>query len=70
MCLWSAWRELFAALGSQKPLQQTGHAAPAASSLVPVKRGGFNPVLCSPKGLKKSTPAYLNVSKSTRERKC
>lgn len=41
MCLWSAWRELFAALGSQKPLQQTGHAAPAAGSLVPVKRGGL-----------------------------
>jgi len=55
VCLERAVCRLSRCSGLANPLQQIGHAAPAADSPVPTERGALAPVLHSPKGLKKHT---------------
>lgn len=73
MCLWSAWRELFAgsvrALGSQNLYSK--HVM-LLLLLLPFPQGeeALISVLPSAKGLKKPPRDTLNGLKSTREEKC
>lgn len=58
VCLERAVNRLGACSGLQKPLQHTGHAAPAALSPVPTGRAKFNPNPALSESVKKT---YIGI---------